>query len=87
MIIIVDDVEEISILQKKLTTEFEMKNLKGQKYFLGIEVLRSKRGIILSQRKYMLDLLLEVRLLECKPIDTLIIQNHKLSEHSNGSSA
>jgi len=48
MIITRDDTEEISILQEKLAAEFEMKNLGGQKYFLGIEVARSKRGIFLS---------------------------------------
>lgn len=54
------------------------KNLGGLKYFLGIEVSRSKQGIILSQRKYVLDLLSEVGLLECKPADTPIVQNHQL---------
>uniref|UniRef100_A0A2N9I8R7 Integrase catalytic domain-containing protein n=1 Tax=Fagus sylvatica TaxID=28930 RepID=A0A2N9I8R7_FAGSY len=33
-----DDAEEISRLQEQLSTEFEMKNLGGLKYFLGIEV-------------------------------------------------
>jgi hypothetical protein len=57
MIITGDDIEEISRLQEKLSTEFEMKNLGGLKYFLGIEVGRSRQGIFLSQRKYILDLL------------------------------
>ncbi|XP_022869604.1 uncharacterized protein LOC111389002 [Olea europaea var. sylvestris] len=83
MIIIGDDSEEISCLQKQLAAEFEMKNLGGLKYFLGIEVARSKGGIFLSQRKYVLDLLSEVGLLECKPADIPIIQNHKLGEYSN----
>lgn len=60
-----------------------MKNLGGLKYFLGIEVARSQRGIFLSQRKYVLDLLSEVGLLDCKPADTPIVQNHKLAECSN----
>jgi len=59
MIITGDDKEEISRLQKHLATEFEMKNLGGLKYFLGIEVARSEQGIFLSQRKYVLDLLSE----------------------------
>ena len=64
MIITGDDKEEISKLQKQLSAKFEMKNLGGLKYFLGIEVSRSKQGIFLSQRKYVLDLLSEVGMLE-----------------------
>ena len=60
-----------------------MKNLGGLKYFLGIEVVRSKQVIFLSQRKYIPDLLIEVGLLDCKPTNTLIIPNHKLGEYSN----
>jgi hypothetical protein len=81
MIITGDDSKEISSLQEQLATKFEMKNLGGLKYFLGIEVARSKQGICLSQRKYILDLLSEVGLLECKPADTPIVQNHKLGEY------
>jgi hypothetical protein len=81
MIITGDDAEEISRLQEQLSTEFEMKNLEGLKYFLGIEVARSKDGIFLSQRKYVLDLLTEAGLLECKPVDTPIVQNHRLGEY------
>lgn len=56
-----------------------MKDLGGLKYFLGIEVARSQRGIFLSQQKYILDLLSKAGMLECKPTDTPIIQNHKLN--------
>lgn len=83
MIITGDDAEEMDKLQKQLATEFEMKNLGGLKYFLGIEVARSKKGIFLSQQKYILDLLCEVGMLECKPADTPIVQNHRLGEHQN----
>ena len=37
------------------------------KYFLDIEVMQSKRGIFLSQRKYVFDLLSESGKLEVKP--------------------
>ncbi|KAJ6942193.1 hypothetical protein NC652_008108 [Populus alba x Populus x berolinensis] len=36
-----------------------MKNLGGLKFVLGIEVARSSKGIFLSQRKYVVDLLVE----------------------------
>ncbi|KAL6318435.1 hypothetical protein AAG906_041201 [Vitis piasezkii] len=83
MIIIGNDEEEISKLQEHLATEFEMKNLGGLKYFLGIEVARSKRGIFLSQRKYVLDLLSETGMLDCRPADTPVVQNHGLREFPN----
>jgi len=78
MIITGDDTEEICKLQKQLVIDFEMKNLGGLKYFLGIEVARSRRGIFLSRRKDVLDLLTEVGMLDCKPADTPIVQNQKL---------
>eukprot|EP00252_Welwitschia_mirabilis_P009968 TRINITY_DN22960_c0_g1_i1.p1 TRINITY_DN22960_c0_g1~~TRINITY_DN22960_c0_g1_i1.p1 ORF type:complete len:102 (+),score=17.23 TRINITY_DN22960_c0_g1_i1:3-308(+) len=83
MIITGNDKKEISDLQKYLATEFEMKNFGGLKYFLGIEVTRSSQGIFLSQKKYVLNLVVETEMLECKPPDTPIVQNHGLGEHPN----
>ena len=83
MIIIGNDLDEISRLRWKLATEFEMKSLGGLKYFLGIEVARSNHGIFISQRKYVLDLLSEVGLLDCKPVETPIVQNHRLGYYPN----
>ncbi|CAL2260165.1 unnamed protein product [Prunus armeniaca] len=65
-----DDKAEMKNLQKYLAFEFDMNLLGDLKYFLGIEVARSKHGIFLSQRKYVLDLLAKTRMLDCKPIDT-----------------
>ena len=70
MIVTGDDQAEMQNLQKYLASEFGMKSLGDLKYFLGIEVVRSKHSIFLSQRKYILDLLAETRILDCKPIDT-----------------
>ncbi|KAJ9539426.1 hypothetical protein OSB04_032159 [Centaurea solstitialis] len=55
MIITGNDKEEITKLKEGLFTEFEMKDLGELKYFLGIEVLRSKQGIFICQKKYVLD--------------------------------
>jgi len=60
-----------------------MKQLENLKYFLGIEVARSKHGIFLCQRKYTIELLSKIGLLESKLIDTPIEQNHKLFQCSN----
>jgi hypothetical protein len=52
---------------------------------LRIKVFRNKNDIFLSQRRYILDLLTEVRMLECKPADILMIQNLKLDVDTNQS--
>ena len=81
MILTGDDEEEISQLRKDLFAEFEMKNLGLLKYFLGIEVIRSKKGIFISQQKYvldLLDLLAEIGMLDCNPVETPMMQNHGL---------
>lgn len=83
MVINGNDPEEISNLQKVLATEFELKELGHLKYFLGIEVSRSKAGINLCQRKYILDLLTETGMLDCKPVNTPIETNHNLSIMEN----
>ena len=66
-----------------MASEFEMKNRGELKYFLDIEVAWSHQDIFFSQRKYILDLLVETGMLECKPVDTPIAQNNKLSIHEN----
>ncbi|XP_058068406.1 uncharacterized mitochondrial protein AtMg00810-like [Magnolia sinica] len=50
-----------------LKNRFEIKDLWIFRYFLGIEVARLKSRVVLSQRKYALDLLSETGMLGCKP--------------------
>ncbi|KAH9697911.1 retrovirus-related pol polyprotein from transposon RE1 [Citrus sinensis] len=73
-----DDLVEICRLKKVLARDFEIKDLGNLKYFLGMEFARSKDGIVVSQRKYVLDLLEETGLLSCKAAETPIDPNMKL---------
>ena len=50
-----DDLKKIIQLKKSLSKEFEIKNLGVPKFFLDIEVTKSKYEIFISQRKYILD--------------------------------
>ncbi|RDX99115.1 hypothetical protein CR513_17875, partial [Mucuna pruriens] len=74
MIIIGNDTKKIVKIHMQLSTKFEMKNLGGLKYFLGTEVVRSYEDIFISKRKYVLDLLFEVRMLDYKPVGIPITQ-------------
>ena len=65
MIVIGNDPEGRRDLKDYLFREFKMKDLRPLKYFLGIEVSRSDKGIFLSQRKYALDLLYETSMSTC----------------------
>jgi len=67
-----DDPTEIDRVKKALNKEFQVKDLGQMKYFLGMEVARSKKGISISQKKYILDLLEETGMLGCRPSDTPI---------------
>ncbi|RVW85288.1 Retrovirus-related Pol polyprotein from transposon RE1 [Vitis vinifera] len=73
-----NDMGELQNLKKYLSEEFEVKDLGNLKYFLGMEVARSRKGIVVSQRKYILDLLKETGMLGCKPIDTPMDSQKKL---------
>jgi Reverse transcriptase (RNA-dependent DNA polymerase) len=70
---------EIELIKKNLKQKFEIKELGKLKYFLGIEIAHSKKGLFLSQRKYVLDLLKETGKIGCRPLSTPINSNIKLN--------
>ena len=66
IIITEDDMAGIFSFKSFLLGQFHTKDLGRLKYFLGVEVMRSKRGIFLSQRKHVLDILSETGKLVAK---------------------
>ncbi|KAK2969735.1 hypothetical protein RJ640_015879 [Escallonia rubra] len=61
-----------------LDQKFHIKDLGKLKYFLGIEVACSRSGIVICQRKYMLDILQESGLFGAKPSSFPMDSKHKL---------
>ncbi|XP_075097846.1 uncharacterized protein LOC142175166 [Nicotiana tabacum] len=69
----------ITQTRNDLKLKFKMKDLGELKFFLGIEVARSKDRIIMSQRKYALELISEMGLAGAKPAGTPLESNLKLT--------
>ena len=90
LIVYVDDMvvigkypDERKALQSYLSSEFEMKDIGHLKYFLGIEVSQSDKGIFLSKRKCALDLLQETSMSARQPADTPVEEGLKLCVETN----
>ncbi|GFY92444.1 hypothetical protein Acr_08g0008400 [Actinidia rufa] len=78
IIITGDDASGIVQVKCGLRKAFNIKDLGPLRYFLGIEVARSRHGISLSQRKYSLDLLQDTGMLGCRPTSTPMVSNLKI---------
>ncbi|GJR54518.1 uncharacterized mitochondrial protein-like protein [Tanacetum coccineum] len=90
VLIYVDDViitrnclNKIQEIKKQLDKEFNVKDLGPLKYFLGIEVAKTSDGLVLSHRKYTLDILKDSGKLGCKPSSFPIEQGLKLDKGEN----
>lgn len=54
----------IEDLKNIMQSQFKLKDLGSFNYFLGLVVARSETGIVVNQRKYALELIIEVGLNE-----------------------
>ncbi|CAL1392356.1 unnamed protein product [Linum trigynum] len=93
-LIYVDDVvltgnneQFISLVKQRLDNDFSIKDLGPLKFFLGIEVARSPNGIVLSQRKYAIDILEDSGLANGRPSAFPMEQHHQLGMANTPSSA
>ena len=84
LLMYVDDLfltgEEKLILdsKRKLIVEFEMKDLGMMPYFLGLEVWQKPGEIMLSQGKYVVEILKRFGMMDCKSMTTPMTTNLKL---------
>ncbi|KAF5455018.1 hypothetical protein F2P56_024637 [Juglans regia] len=74
-----DSLIEIQLLKTFLHDKFTIKDLGELKYFLGLEIARTKNGISICQRKYVLDILEQAGVLGAKPATFPMESNLKLS--------
>jgi Reverse transcriptase (RNA-dependent DNA polymerase) len=70
---------EIDCVKRDLKNKFDIKDLGKLKYFFGIKIAHSLKGLFISQKKYVLDLPKETRKLVCKPISTPNDSNMKFN--------
>lgn len=76
------DYARISSLKSFLYIAY-IHNLGKLKLFLGLEVNKSKKGICLFQRKYILDLLADFGKLVAEPCNTLMVPNMHVVKYPN----
>jgi hypothetical protein len=89
VLVYVDDIivasssqDATNALLKNLEENFALKDLGDLHYFLGIEVTKTKEGILLTQHKYANELLKRAGMIGCKSISTLLSTSEKLSAHN-----
>nr|KYP38661.1 Retrovirus-related Pol polyprotein from transposon TNT 1-94 [Cajanus cajan] len=85
VLVYVDDIiitsnndDAIFNIKQFLAQSFSIKDHGNLRYFLGIEVSRSKKGIFLCQRKYTLDILSDTGMTSCRPSDFPMEQHLRL---------
>jgi hypothetical protein len=69
----------IEDLLHSLTHDFAVKDLGTLNFFLGLEVISNPHGILLSQHRYIMDLLVRTKMSEAKPINTPMASTTSLS--------
>ena len=74
-----NDISFIHELKQILDLQFKLKDLGILKYFLGLEIARSSRGISVCQRKYASKVLADAGFLGARLAKCPMVQNLKLS--------
>jgi hypothetical protein len=69
----------IQSLLRELHNDFAVKDLGPLNYFLGIQVMPCNQGIILSQQRYITDILKRTKMADAKPISSPMASSTHLS--------
>ncbi|KAJ6861975.1 retrovirus-related pol polyprotein from transposon RE2 [Populus alba x Populus x berolinensis] len=75
----------VSQFVTRLAQRFSLKDLGNLSYFLGIEVVSHPKGILLSQRRYIQELLARTHMEQAKPVLTPLPTNSSSLTVSSGS--
>lgn len=81
ILLVGNDEDGITSLKDFLDVTFRIKNLGYVKYYLGLEITRSDKGLFLCQRKYTLDLLSDAYLLDAKPLTIPLDPHARLNDN------
>jgi hypothetical protein len=88
LLVYVDDIIVVSsspravdALLADLKSDFAIKNLGDLHYFLDVEVKSTDQGLLLSQGKYVSDILGRVGMMKCKEVTTPLSTSTKLTTH------
>jgi hypothetical protein len=89
MLVYVDDIviagstpDVVDVLVRSLAATFPIKDLGRLEYFLGLEAAYNSGGMILTQKKYALDLLHRVNMENCNPATTPLAVSETLSRNT-----
>ena len=70
--------------KQSMMVEFDMTDLGKMSYFLGIEVLQKTDGILISQRKYVQEVLERFNMEQCNPVHNPVVSGFKLVKDEDG---
>lgn len=80
IVVITSNPQVIDHLITNLSNAFPVKDLGSLSYFLGVEEDHTPTGLLLSQRKYIKNLLLKTNMLFAQPVSSLMAASLKLSK-------
>lgn len=55
-------------LVANIVSEFKIRDMGSPSFFLGIETIQDRGGLLLSQQRYMKDILKRAGVVDCKPL-------------------